>query len=211
MHERVWYVPQSGVQDYSTFQFPGWDSEEMFGNSNPVKIEYCCGNGAWIAQKAIENPHINWVGVDLRFERIKRVWAKIQNFKLPNLIAVYSEALFFSKTYLAKATVSGAYINFPDPWPKRHHEKYRLIEPKFLEELHRIMEDNSELTVVTDDVPYSQWTSKHVLNHKGFSPIYPEPYFVHELPNYGTSYFESLWREQGLAIHYHRYQKNSIV
>lgn len=211
MQERVWYVPESGVADYSAFDFQGWESPDMFGNANPVMIEYCSGNGAWIAQKAIENPHINWIALDKRFDRVKRIWAKIQNFQLPNLIAVYGEALFFSQKYLSNACLAGAFINFPDPWPKRHHEKHRLVEPKFLDELNRILKPESELTIVTDDVGYSQWILKHTLAHKDFKSLYPEPYFVQELPGYGTSFFENLWREQGLTIHYHRYQKQSSL
>ena len=50
MSDRVWYVPTKSNHNFS---FPGWDHLDFFGNNNPVVIEYCSGNGAWIAKKVI--------------------------------------------------------------------------------------------------------------------------------------------------------------
>jgi tRNA (guanine-N7-)-methyltransferase len=43
--------------------------------------------------------------------------------------------------------------------------------------------------------------------NQGFKSIFESPYFVTTYPDYGSSYFEDLWREKGKTIHYHVFRK----
>jgi tRNA (guanine-N7-)-methyltransferase len=63
IEDRILYIP-TRCETYDDFSFPGWSAPDLFGNDNPVHIEYCSGNGAWIAEKAVGNPNINWVAVE---------------------------------------------------------------------------------------------------------------------------------------------------
>ena len=69
IQDRVWYVPER-TRYPDEFVFPGWKHADLFGNDQPIVIEYCSGNGAWIASKAAANPHINWVAVEMKFDRV---------------------------------------------------------------------------------------------------------------------------------------------
>ena len=48
IHDRVWYLFTD-----DEFSFPGWEHPHLYGNTNPVCIEYCSGNGAWITAQAL--------------------------------------------------------------------------------------------------------------------------------------------------------------
>ena len=100
-----------------------------------------------------------------------------------------------------------AYINFPDPWPKRRHAKNRLIQPKFLDQVSRLLKREALFTLVTDDPDYSEQMLKEMGHHPGFASFLPSPYFVTEFAGYGSSYFDQLWREKGKVIRYHQFQK----
>lgn len=204
--DRVWYVPEY-YANYDEFTFPGWDHVDLFGNKNPVCVEYCSGNGAWIAAKAQENPHLNWVAVEMKFGRARKIWSKIQNLQLKNLIVVVGEGFIVTNNYFPKNSISQVYVNFPDPWPKKRHWKHRIIQTKFLTEMSRILELDGVMTFVTDDFDYSVWTIDTFLNHADFASCHPEKHFVTEFPNYGNSYFEDLWREKGKVIRYHQFRK----
>ena len=206
IHDRVWYIPER-TRYPDEFAFPGWNHIDLFGNENPVIIEYCSGNGAWIASKAAANPNINWVAVELKFDRVRKVWSKIKNLGLNNLIVIYGEAHVTTRQYFQKDSISDVYINFPDPWPKKRHAKNRLIQPEFATELSRILKEGKSLTFVTDDVPYSEWLVEVMGSHKDFVSRYPEPFYLTEEPNYGTSYFDELWRSKGRTIRYHCFQR----
>jgi tRNA (guanine-N7-)-methyltransferase len=206
IHDRVWYVPET-TRYPDDFTFPGWEHPDLFGNTNPIVIEYCSGNGAWIAGKAAENPLINWVAVELKFDRVRKIWSKIKNLGLTNLVVVWGEAHAVTERYFPKATIQDVYINFPDPWPKRRHAKNRLLSIEFANQLSNILKEGRALTFVTDDIPYSEEVIKVMGSHPDFLSTYPDPFFATEKEGYGTSYFDDLWRSKGRLIRYHHFQK----
>lgn len=204
--DRLWAVPEMGTKD-AAFAFPGWNASALFGNDNPVHVEYCSGNGAWIAARAKSDPSVNWVGVEIKFGRVRKIWSKIKNYFLPNLVVLFGEGLQSTRDYIPSGTVDAAYVNFPDPWPKRRHAKNRLIEPVFVAEVVRTLKAGGLFILVTDDEGYSQ----EMIRVLGANPLlescYPEPYYITGMEGYGASYFDSLWREKGKTIRFHRFRK----
>lgn len=204
LQDRILYVPHDCQPD--AFQFSGWESPEIFSNNLPIKIEYCSGNGAWIASKAQEDLSCNWVAIEKKFMRVKKIWSKMKNLQLNQLLIVCGEGYQATQNYFPSASVTEIFINFPDPWPKTRHFKHRLIQPPFISEMLRILKQGGQLTFVTDDPAYSEWMMKKIKESPGFVSKTAEPYLI-EMPGYGSSYFEDLWREKGKEIRYHQYYK----
>lgn len=202
--------PSEVVKSESSFVFPDWGHPDLFGNQKPVHIEYCSGNGAWIAARALANPHINWVAVEIKLGRTRKIWAKIKNLQLDNLVVINAEGEFATETYFPKNSVTAIYINFPDPWPKRYHAKNRIIKPSFLKAIAGILKVNGEITVVTDDAMFSEWTLKTFKKDSRFICPIAVPHYKTEWPDYGNSYFDELWREKGRTIRYHQFFKTDV-
>jgi tRNA (guanine-N7-)-methyltransferase len=57
---------------------------------------------------------------------------------------------------------------FPDPWPKRRHEKRRFVNPANLAVLARIMSDGGLFTVVSDDRGFIRWSLEQMAGHPDF-------------------------------------------
>jgi tRNA (guanine-N7-)-methyltransferase len=209
IEDRVWYVSER-IQAQSNFTFPGWDDPLLFGNNQPVCIEYCSGNGAWIAEKAMSNPHLNWVAVERKFARVKKIWGKIKRLQLNNLIVLCGEGHHATCSYFSNNSIKEIYINFPDPWPKNRHAKNRLIQAEFVKELFRVLQENCVLTFVTDDIAYSKGVTDLILGQGMFHSLYPSPFYFTEHPAYGSSYFDQLWRSKERLIRYHQFKKQSI-
>jgi tRNA (guanine-N7-)-methyltransferase len=205
VHDRVWYVPSRCV-DYNAFAFPGWRSSDFFEKDQPVVVEYCCGNGAWIAAKAQQFPDMNWLGVERRFERVRKVWSKVKNLNLPNLMVLCGEALQSTQLYFPAQSVSEIYVNFPDPWPKKRHAKNRLLQGEFILQLKRILNSSGRVVVATDDAPYSDQLIQEFADSGVFHSAFSDPSYVTDWPDYGDSYFDALWREKGRTIRYHRFE-----
>jgi len=206
IQDYVWYVP-AHYDNYEEFKFLGWSDTQFFGNEKPVYVEYCSGNGSWIADKAAQELHINWVGIEKKFPRVRKIWSKVKNLGLTNLFGVCGEGFNLTKRYFPEACVDHIFINFPDPWPKARHAKHRIIQPAFVQELWRILKKDGVVTFVTDDPDYSDWAIEHFNQNPGFSSCCPAPYYTNEQPEYGTSYFEELWRGKGKTIRYHQFRK----
>lgn len=205
--DQVLFIPQYYHQ-HEEWTFPGWESSALFGNHEPLRIEYCAGNGEWILHKAVENPHINWIAVEKKIERVGKIWAKSQRLQLPNLRLVCGEALTFTRYYLSDNSIDEIYINFPDPWPKERHAKHRLIQPPFVEQLSRVVKRGGRSILVTDHEGYCQQICEEMQKDKSWRSLFPPPFFTTEWTNYGSSYFDSLWRHKGYTIHYMQFENN---
>lgn len=199
--DQVLFVPDY-YEDFSPEDFPGW--EKIFGNDQSVYVEFCSGNGTWIAEKAKEFPQINWVAVEKRFDRVRKIWSKAKNEGLSNLLVVSGEAWVTSQNLFPQGSVKQAFINFPDPWPKKRHAKHRIVQTPFAEELRRLVCPGGVVTIVTDDPTYSGQIQEVMGELEGAQSLHPRGY-TNEFKGYGTSYFDALWRGLGREIRYHQY------
>lgn len=205
--DRVLFIPPR-CKLFHDFVFPGWEHSDIFGNTNPVNLEYCSGNGVWIAEKALTYPQQNWVAVEKKFDRVRKIWSKIKNYQLNNLLVVCGEGLVATHRYFPQNSINETYVNFPDPWPKTRHLKNRIMQPVFINEVARVLKKEGDFIFVTDDAPYSDWTLKLMQEQSSFTCTYEAPYYLIEDETYGTSSFQKLWKAQGRVIRYHRFKKS---
>jgi len=192
--ERFFYIPAE--YNYSKEDFP------FFADDKPVIIEYCSGNGEWIGDRARQNPQFNWIAVEKRFDRARKIWLKTYREGIENLMVVCGEALVFTRFY-APTNVSEIYVNFPDPWPKRRHAKHRLIQAEFLQAVLAIVRPGGQAICVTDDRDYSN----EMIREFEKCPEWKFLFNVNEWPSYGRSFFNHLWLQRGRTIHYLSYEK----
>ena len=192
--DRVFFVPDY-YDKHDARAFP------PFEPSYPINIEYCTGNGNWIAEKA-KNSSTRWIAVEWRFDRVRKIWSKMKNNSLLNLIVICGEAFIFTREYLPSWSIQEAFINFPDPWPKEKHAKNRLFQVPFVHALSRVVQ--RAVTVATDDLLYLEQIQKVM----GCNGLWKSPVYTTNWPDYGASYFDTLWREKGKTIHYLYYERN---
>ncbi|WP_201456301.1 tRNA (guanine(46)-N(7))-methyltransferase TrmB [Chlamydia sp. 17-3921] len=199
----VLFVPKH-YSDHYRFATSLW--EKMFFNELPIACELCSGNGDWIVAQAQIYPQINWIAVEQRFDRVRKIWSKMSNSQITNLRIVYGTAETFFQYYVPSEALERIVINFPDPWPKQRHRKRRLFHPEFVKDLVKVMQNKAALILATDEEGYLK-EAIEVLK-QSLTPILPEPYYCRKLESYGGSWFENLWRSKGLSIFYTEFVKN---
>lgn len=183
-----------------------WSDPRLFGNDLPVILEYCSGNGQWICQKAKENPDYNWVALDIRFDRCKKIWARLIREKIPNLFVFCGEARILTSSYLPKRSLDGFYVNFPDPWPKLRHAKHRLIQSPFIEEAAELLLPQKEAILVTDDFVYLEQMIQELQKSPKWKALLPFPHYELNPKDLGSSFFLELWQQKKRNIHQTRFQ-----
>jgi len=210
LEDKVFYIPER--YDYAHFTFPGW--EAIFGNNNPVYIEYCSGNGDWIIDQALASPQVNWVAVEKRFDRVRKIWSKRENLGIKNLLVTCSMAQTVTNEFIPKGSISKIFVNFPDPWPKDRHAKHRLFQPPFMKMVYGALKEGGELIGVTDDPDYIQQILEVVTGHGGLHSQFEAPYTKEAWPEEGedkgygkTSYFQALWSRLGRRFYFYRFEK----
>ncbi|WP_332649445.1 tRNA (guanosine(46)-N7)-methyltransferase TrmB [Lysinibacillus sp. 54212] len=123
----------------------------VFGNENPVHIEVGTGKGQFVLGMAKQNPHINYIGIELFDSVIVCALERIIEGEKPSnlrLLKVNGDKL---QQYFAKGDVARVYLNFSDPWPKTRHAKRRLTHEGFLKLYESVLIDNGEIHFKTDN------------------------------------------------------------
>ena len=125
-----------------------WNEE--FGNNNPIRIEIGMGKGKFITQLAMENPDINYVGIEKYSSVLIRAIEKCEDIEIKNLRFIRMEAEYIQDVF-EKDEVDRIYLNFSDPWPKDRHAKRRLTSTRFLERYNNILTPEGRVMFKTDN------------------------------------------------------------
>jgi tRNA (guanine-N7-)-methyltransferase len=104
------------------------DFAALFGNGNPVVCEIGFGMGKATAQIALDNPQINYLGIEVYKNGVGRLLGDIQRLHLRNLYLIEWDALDVLADQIPDGSIAGFHIFFPDPWPKTKHHKRRLMQ-----------------------------------------------------------------------------------
>jgi tRNA (guanine-N7-)-methyltransferase len=74
-------------------------------------------------------------------------------------------------TWFNHETIDQIYINFPDPWPKKRHEKFRLTNNRFLSIYHKLLKQRSLIYLKTDQLSLYEYSIESITNSKLFKII----------------------------------------
>ena len=123
---------------------------KVFNNSNPIYIEIGMGKGKFIIENAINNPNINYIGIEKFDSVIVRAIEKVEELDIPNLKFIRMDATRIDEVF--NKEIDKIYLNFSDPWPKDRHTKRRLTSPIFLEKYDKVFRDDNIIEMKTDNI-----------------------------------------------------------
>ena len=103
---------------------------KVFNNDNNIEIEIGMGKGKFIIEKAIQNPNVNFIGIEKYDSPLVSAVKKLEELELNNLRLVCIDALGIEEIF--DHEIDKIYLNFSDPWPKKRHVKRRLTSSVFL-------------------------------------------------------------------------------
>lgn len=99
--------------------------------SKPLTLELACGRGEYAVGLGRMFPEQNFIGVDLKGNRIWK-GASIANKEALKNVAFVRSQIELTPNYFAKDEVDEIWITFPDPQLRWSKAKKRLTHPKFL-------------------------------------------------------------------------------
>ncbi len=132
-----------------------------FNNDNPLTLELACGKGEYAVGLAQLYPDRNFVGVDLKGNRLWVGAKKATALGLGNV--AFLRILIDGITgFFGKHEVSEIWITFPDPQLRISRDKKRLTHPKFLRMYQQIMRPGGKINLKTDSPVLYDFTLKVV-------------------------------------------------
>jgi tRNA (guanine-N7-)-methyltransferase len=120
-----------------------------------LHVDIGFGNGGFLTELARRDPGRAVVGVELSFKRVLKVARRLSHSDLRNVRLLGVDAAWAVREAFEDESVESFWINFPDPWPKRRHQRRRFVEPAFVAELSRRLMVGGSLHIATDDPKYA--------------------------------------------------------
>ena len=142
------------------FQESQIDLASLFPKSQPIVMEvgYGMGEATWQIAKA--NPNTNYLGVEVHMPGVGKLMARLDEYELTN-VRLIERDVFEVFYYMVKdSSLAGVHLFFPDPWPKKRHFKRRIVNERFINDVHAKLEPGGYLHIATDWVPYAEWITE---------------------------------------------------
>lgn len=130
-------------------------SESLFGRPCRLEVELGSGKGRFLLDWAVAHPEIGILAVERarKYAELAAARAARQGLDNVKIAATTAEDLLFR--CLSPGSVGGFHVYFPDPWPKKRHQKRRFFRPDNLQRLVDLLQPGGMLWVKTDHPEYA--------------------------------------------------------
>lgn len=190
-------------------QVKGNWKELYFKNQNPMTVELACGRGEYSVGLAKRFPDQNFVGVDLKGDRLWKgsTWAFEDGLK--NVGFLRTQILNI-ETFFEEGEIDEIWLTFPDPRPRKRDIKRRLTSPRFLNMFKNILKQDGWFRFKTDNTGLFDYT----LDELGQRTDITDLRFTHDLYSSGLreecfdikTRYEEMFTAEGEKIKYLRFK-----
>jgi tRNA (guanine-N7-)-methyltransferase len=162
------------------------DLAALFPEAREIWLEIGFGGAEHLIWQAKANPDVGLIGCEPFEDGVVKALAAIEDGGLAN-VRVHPDDARPLLRWLPDASLGRAFILFPDPWPKKRHQKRRLFSADLLRELARAMKPGAELRLGTDigdyarssllalrQVPAFRWLAESPADWRDRPPDWPQ-------------------------------------
>jgi tRNA (guanine-N7-)-methyltransferase len=143
------------------------DLNAVFRRSAPTILEIGFGMGETTSAIALAHPENNYLGVEVHSPGVGSLLKQIDLAGLSNLRLIQHDAAEVVRDMIAPICLDGVHVFFPDPWPKKRHQKRRLIQPAFVALIASRLKPGGYFHLATDWQEYAQ----QMLDVLGSEPV----------------------------------------
>mgnify|MGYP001187805068 CR=1 FL=1 len=199
-------VLQPRQEEYLSNQYKlkGKWATDFFGNNNPIILELGCGKGEYSLCLARKNPNINFIGVDIKGERLWRGGKTALAEKLENICFLRIQ-IEMIPSFFSTNEISEIWITFPDPQPNKPRIKKRLTSPQFLNRYKSFLKTDGIIHLKTDNATLFDYTLETITeeNHR----LICETHDLYHSSITGDvlltqTHYENIYLAQGIPICY---------
>lgn len=189
-----------------TYKYKGRWHQEIFKNDKPIVLELGCGKGEYSVGLAKMYPDKNFVGIDIKGNRIYIGAKECIEEGIDNVMFLRTR-IDFINNFFDTDEIDEIWLTFSDPQPKKPRK--RLSSKLFIDRYRKFLKKNGKIHVKTDSDLLFEFTEEEIEAHK---------YKCHELTwdLYGE-YHEQLSEQQKklfeIRTHYEKLfsSKGSVI
>ncbi len=201
----------ANVLEYPKDMQGKWNS--FFKNECPVVLELACGRGEYTVGMAKLFPKKNYIGVDVKGNRMYIGAKKCLAENIHNAAFLRTQIEMLPNYFIA-GEVDEIWIIFPDPQLRLSKAKRRLTHPRFLRLYQQVLKFSGIIHLKTDSPDLYHFTKK-VIKLYGLSivedcnDVYKQPQIKEELKI--KTHYESLDIAQSNKIHYLKFTLPAVI
>lgn len=196
-------VIERGKPLYTTIK--GKWNQLYFENNNPIVLELACGKGDYTIGLAQKYPDQNFIGIDIKGDRISKGSKIATDLGLKN-VAFLRASIQYLDEFFEENEVNEIWLIHPDPHVRDRDEKKRLTNAFFLNNYKRYLIAGGKLHLKTDSpdlYQYSLMTIEEapfleILDHT--SDLYNSP--LYDLHHNIVTHYERIFHARGFTINY---------
>ncbi len=184
-----------------------WQTE-YFKNPNPITLELACGKGEYTVGLATKFPERNYVGIDLKGDRIFVGSQLAQRTNLSNVAFIRSRIELLPEIF-EHNEVNEIWLTFPDPRPKDRDEKHRLTNISYLNLYREILHPDGWFRFKTDNTTIFDYTLNILTELKIQKLEYTHDLYQSTLldEHHGLqTKYERIWSAKGESIKYLKFK-----
>ena len=129
--------------------------KEIFPTSEKIIMEIGFGMGEATAIIAKNHPNNGYIAVDVHPPGIGKLLGRIVENGLTNLRVIEDDVHIVLPHMFEDESLDAIHLYFPDPWPKKKHNKRRIVNEGFLALIHPKLKKGGYVHIATDWVPYA--------------------------------------------------------
>ena len=202
-------IIEPGKPEYE--QLGGRWRTDFFRAPHPLTLEVGCGKGEYTVGLAQRHPAQNFLGLDIKGERIWRGSTRAEALGLRNVgfVRMMAHAL---DLHFAPQELSEIWLTFPDPRPRDRDIKRRLTSPRFLGLYRQLLASGGLVHLKTDSAALHAYTRETLAGWPGAevlaatTDLYAETGPDFEAAQAIQTHFEGKYRALGVPITYLRFQ-----
>ncbi|MBM6778567.1 tRNA (guanosine(46)-N7)-methyltransferase TrmB [Collinsella tanakaei] len=164
-----------------------------------VHLDLGCGKGSFIAQCAAKQPDVLYIGMDVEPICIAYAAQRAIEDGLRNMVLVPRGADALPKLFAA-GELAGITLNFPTPYPKRHHARRRLVNVDHLLGFRQLLAPGGTITLRTDSQPLWEY-AKAQFEAAGYELLWVSADTRAEHPEFPETEYERRLTDKGARVY----------
>lgn len=135
--------------------------EKIISSQKRVWVEIGFGSGENMVYQAKNETDLLLIGCEPYLRGVSNLLVNIEKYSITNILLWTEDARKLIINF-PDNSIERFFILFPDPWPKRGHNKRRLVNTEFLNLLAKKMLKTGDISIATDHQDYAEWIVSHV-------------------------------------------------
>lgn len=144
------------------------DTDAVFGRSGSKVLEIGFGMGDSLLQMAAADPETDFIGIEVHPPGVGTLINEAQAQGIENLRVYLADANDVLDECFAPQSIDRLQLYFPDPWHKKKHNKRRIVQPQFIQQVREKLRLGGVLHMATDWQHYAEQMLETLDEAQGF-------------------------------------------